>query len=61
VFLARTQVFGPALIVVMVLGLTIGPGVTAFRGNPTGFVRFGRAFVPDTHPPANAVVDRWTG
>jgi hypothetical protein len=61
VVLARTQTFGPALVVAMVLGLAVGPGVAAFRGNPTGFVRFGREFVPVTHPPAGAVIDRWTG
>ena len=60
-FLARTEAFGPALVVAMVLALAIGPGLTAFRGNPTGFVRFGREYVPVIHPPAGAVVDRWTG
>ncbi len=60
-FLIRTQAFGPALIVATVLLFIIGPGLVTYRGNPTGFVRFGQEWVRDTHPPAGAVIDTKTG
>jgi hypothetical protein len=59
--LVHTQAFGPALIVAMVLALIIGPGLIVYGGNPTGFIRFGREWVRDTHPPAGAVIDTRTG
>ena len=60
-FLTRTQLWGPALVVAMVLGLTVGPGMAVYHGNPTGYVRFGRDFVFETHPPAGAYIDTQTG
>jgi hypothetical protein len=60
-FLTRTQAFGPALLVAVVLLFIVGPGLVAYGGNPTGFVRFGQEWVRDTHPPAGAVIDTKTG
>lgn len=60
-FLARTQMWGPALVVAMVLLLTVGPGLAVYHGNPTGYVRFGRLFVFETHPPPGAYIDTRTG
>jgi hypothetical protein len=60
-FLIRTQGFGPALLVAAVLLFIVGPGLVAYQGNPTGFVRFGQKWVRDTHPPAGAVIDTKTG
>ena len=60
-FLSRTQLWGPALVVAMVLGLTVGPGLAVYHGNPTGYVRFGRDFTFETHPPAGAYIDTRTG
>jgi len=60
-FLDRTQAFGPALLVAVMLALLIGPGLMLYRGNPTGFIRFGREWVTETHPPAGAVIDTPTG
>jgi hypothetical protein len=59
--LVRTEAFGPALIVAMVLVLVIAPGLAVNKGNPTGFVQFGSKFLRDTHPPAGAVVATKTG
>lgn len=60
-FLRRTQAFGPALVVAVVLALVVGPGLLLYGGNPTGFIRFGRDWVTLTHPPAGAVIDTPTG
>ena len=50
------RVLAPVLVVALGLGLTIGPRLAAYHGNPTGFVQFGRQFAHDTHPPAGAIV-----
>lgn len=59
--LARTDRFGPALVVAVILALIIGPGLVVYHGNPTGFVRFGGHWVDVTHPPAGAVIDTKLG
>jgi hypothetical protein len=60
-WLSATDAFGPALIVALVLGLLVIPGLAIYRGNPTGFVRFGREWAGDIRPPPGAVVETKTG
>lgn len=50
------RVVAPVLVVALGLGLTVGPRLVAYHGNPTGFIQFGRQFAHDTHPPAGAIV-----
>ena len=38
------------------LGLTVGPRLAAYHGNPTGLIQFGRQFARDTHPPPGAII-----
>lgn len=59
--LARTEAFGPVLVVAMVLVLIIGSGFSAQPGDPTVFVHFGRYFVNVLHPPPGAVIAPRTG
>jgi hypothetical protein len=59
--LARTEAFGPVLVVSMVLVLIIGAGFSARPGDPTVFVHFGRDFVSVLHPPTGAVIAPRTG
>lgn len=60
-WLSATDAFGPALVVALMLALLVLPGLVVYRGNPTGFVRFGREFAAQIDPPRHAVIDTRTG
>ena len=54
--LGRALQYAPVVVVAVVLALSLVPALVAFRGNATGFVWFGRAYVTQTHPPSGALV-----
>ncbi|MHB1836126.1 MAG: AZOBR_p60025 family cell surface glycopolymer formation protein [Solirubrobacteraceae bacterium] len=60
-WISRTDAYGPALIVGLLLSLLTYAGVLAYHGNPTGFVRFGTDFAAAIRPPHGAVVAKGTG
>ena len=57
--LARTRaaVAGPVLVVILVLGLLVGPRLATYHGNPAGFALFGKEYVHYTHPPSGAPLE----
>jgi hypothetical protein len=59
--ISRTSVLGPVLVVALVLALLIGARLSAYHGNPAGFVLFGQRYVQYTHPPAGAPINSPTG
>ncbi|MGA2012981.1 MAG: hypothetical protein ABSH51_20915 [Solirubrobacteraceae bacterium] len=55
------EMLAPAVIVALLLGLLVATGLLYYHGDPTGFIRFGRAFASRIHPPRGAVVDTARG
>jgi hypothetical protein len=59
--LARIDLGGPIVVVVAVFALLVGVRLSESKGNPTGFVVFGKNFAAYTHPPRGAIVSNGDG
>jgi hypothetical protein len=58
---AWARVAAPVLVVAVVLGFLLATRLSAYHGNPAGFVLFGRHNVHYTRPPVGAPINSQTG
>lgn len=54
--LRRADLAGPVIVVALVLAAFIGVRMHSYRGDPTGFVQFGRTGVSVIQPPPGAII-----
>jgi hypothetical protein len=59
--LARIDLGGPLVVVVVVFALLIGVRLSESGGDPTGLVVFGKNFASYTHPPRGAIISDGDG